>query len=127
MTFSCSIGEAFLLPSGPREEYHLHVVMTNECADGSVMLLSVTTLRSDKNDRACLCGEGDHEFLDHPSYVAYNLVTKMPKRHIMNMIAKKLYKEKASVSREFYDKIVDGIYESDRIKGWAEDYFEENT
>src|SRR5262245_44409064 len=59
-----------LIPSGPNAQLHLHVVITEQNADGEHLLVPVSSIKgSGHHDAACEMAEGDHEFIKKASFV----------------------------------------------------------
>ena len=63
-------GTALLLFEDPDTPAHLHLVLTEPNAAGEVILVSITTRRAKSETLVCL-DAGDHEFIRHPSVIAY--------------------------------------------------------
>ena len=63
-------GTALLLFEDPDTPAHLHLVLTEANAAGEVILVSITTRRAKSETLVCL-DAGDHEFIRHPSVIAY--------------------------------------------------------
>lgn len=107
-------GSAFLAPYN--DELHLFVAMNDPDKGGQCLLLMVTTIRKRRHDPACVIQAGEHEFIRHPSYVLYRTAETALARHITNMIDKKIYVPKADVSQELFEKLANGIFDSDEIR-----------
>ena len=67
-------------------------------------------------DKACVLDKGDHEFITHPSYIVYRIAETVQAAHITNMVEKKYYREKGTISEKIYDKIADGLSASDETR-----------
>jgi hypothetical protein len=69
------VGDTFLYPLSPPHSEHLWIVLTNPDADGSILIVSVTTAYSnDKDyiDATVRLNRGEHEFLTkESSYIYY--------------------------------------------------------
>ncbi|SRR6266568_716889 len=69
------VGDAFLYPLSPPHAEHLWIVLTNPDADGSILIVSVTTAYS--NNKDCIdatvrLNKGEHPFLTkESSYIYY--------------------------------------------------------
>ncbi|GAC1662418.1 MAG: hypothetical protein NVS9B4_16040 [Candidatus Acidiferrum sp.] len=69
------VGDTFLYPLSPPHAEHLWIVLTNPDADGSILIVSVTTAYS--NNKDCMDGtvtlnRGEHPFLTKElSYLYY--------------------------------------------------------
>ena len=54
------------------EPYHRWVVLNDPAAHGGkVLLISLTSLKSNTRDRSCILGPSDYPDLDHATVVAY--------------------------------------------------------
>jgi hypothetical protein len=125
VTFEITRGTAFLVPSGPRDELHLHVVLTDESDQGDHLVASVSSIKkAGWHDPTCCFDGGEHDSITKPSFVFYRLTTRMTARHIKNMLAKKLFKEKPPVSDDVCDSICDGITKSEHTPRGVKKYFE---
>jgi len=67
-------GDTFLYPLDFSHSEHLWVVLTNQNAEGSVLIVNVTTAYSrdkDSVDATVELHAGEHRFIDRDSYVYY--------------------------------------------------------
>lgn len=106
-------GSAFLVPSGPNDKMHLHVVVVNHDKNDCVIWVSVcTVVEGIYNDDACLLSPGCHEFINHESFVSYNFASFANVVHIKNMVDKGYYKQKKDVSLSILEAIRGGLEKS---------------
>jgi hypothetical protein len=78
VTFVLRKGSAFLVPSGPRDLLHLHIVLTEADADGMHLVATVSSVKEGiEHDKTCVLPVGEHAFITKPSYVVYGLTTQM--------------------------------------------------
>tara|TARA_R110002073_G_scaffold332202_1_gene517802 strand:- start:32 stop:418 length:387 start_codon:yes stop_codon:yes gene_type:complete len=77
-------GGTFLVPSGPADYLHLHVIATpNIDAPDMRLLVPISSIKPDSFfDETCIIETGEHEFITKRSYVAY--------RHIQQRSASKI-------------------------------------
>lgn len=102
---------------------HLFVVMNDPCKDGLCLLVMLSSVKEGKaHDKSCVLNEADHEFIKHPTYVVYRLANTVNSNHITSMVAKKFYVEKADVTTEVFNQIVDGLYASDETRPFVISY-----
>lgn len=105
------------------EQPHLWVVMNDECPDGQCLLLMITTIyETRKTDTTCVLNVGDHPFIKHPSYIAYRLAQLSRADHVRKMLAKKYYVSKEDFDVPVFDRIAEGIFQSDRVTGVVRKY-----
>jgi len=57
--------------------HHLYAVMNDPCPEGLCLMVNVTSIRARYHDPACLLDDGDHPFIQHPSYMLYRLAATM--------------------------------------------------
>ena len=79
-------GKTLLIPSGTRKDpnkKHLFVVTTDACNSNQHLLVPICSIVANRHhDPACELKAGEHPFLAHDSYVAYNLsAVKCPARN----------------------------------------------
>lgn len=70
-------GDCFLietnLDGGGHIKHHLFVIILECNADtGETIMVNIETIRSAKADQTVVLGQGDHEFINRPSYVNYS-------------------------------------------------------
>ncbi len=117
-----------ILDTGPEHDQgrgHLHIILTNSCANESHLLVPVCSRRNGE-DPACFLGEGDHPFIRRPSYISY-FHAQIQKS---DLISKKL-RDGSITYRGFLDERVFalvclGLIESRFVKPKIQKYFQEN-
>ncbi len=114
------------MPSGPKAELHLHVVLTEECENGDHLVANVSSIKPGYHDPTCCFAGGEHERITKPSFIYYGLATRISARHIKNMIGKKYYIEDLPVSDEVCDLICQGIIASKHTPRGIKKYYSEN-
>jgi hypothetical protein len=112
-------GTAFLFRATDGDK-HLHVCLT-EPFDApheipqQILVVSVTTIYSIKGeDLTCQLNDGDHEFIKHPSYVAYSRARYITIAQLQKAENQRLASEQLSVSSAIYTKIRSGLFASPR-------------
>jgi hypothetical protein len=127
VTFNAKRKTAFLVPSGPRDLLHLHIILTDECPDGLHLVATVSSIKPGmKHDPTCKIAAREHEFITLDSFVMYGLLGQMPKANIERLVAKGYYVQKADVSDDLCDRICDGVEKSDFTKRGMIKYYREN-
>lgn len=110
MTFALQRGAAFLIPSGPNNQMHLHVILSEKCDQGMHLVASTSSIKDGMwHDQTTVLAAGEHKFITKPSFIAYQLLCTMPAAHIENMIARNYYKPQPPVTEELCKKIGDGV------------------
>lgn len=126
MTDEIKRGFAFLMPSGPRDQLHLHIALTDE-RDGSFLAVNISSVDGKSwHDKTCLFAGGEHKSITKPSFAFYQLTTQLNARHVKNMINKKLYKEQPEASEVVCDALCDGVCKSEHTPRGMKKYYEEN-
>lgn len=75
----------------------------------------VTSIKPNKfHDPTCVLGDGDHDFIEHPSYLLYRMAETMPAAHIGKMVDKNFYITRDDLTEAVYSRIAAGIYQSDQ-------------
>jgi hypothetical protein len=117
-------GLAFLVPSGPRQLLHLHVILTAEDEDGLHLATSFSSIKDGvEHDRTCETKADEHKFLTKPSFVLYAFTTTFRAKHIKAMIEKNYYQVQPDLSEELYARVCDGVLKSDRTPRGMKKYF----
>jgi hypothetical protein len=116
-----ALGDAMLIDSGPTG-MHLHVVIWGPgplawLADGDqILLASVTTIYPGVPfDDACVLAPGEHEFIEHESWVYYRCVRVDTPEHVKHMVDQGLWPRRAACSAEILHRMRVGLCKSKRI------------
>jgi hypothetical protein len=116
-----------LIPSGPTG-MHLFVIMTNRCANGFHLLLSVTSVRDGMDyDTTCVFRGGEHPFISQKSYVFYRSAEQKMQSALERGVEKGLFVPRPDMAEEPFAAMCDGITRSDFIKPWAVEYYQRNS
>jgi hypothetical protein len=100
--------------TGPAEDpdrAHLFVILTNPCSDGMVLMVPICSL-TNKADRTCLLGTGDHSFLKHPSFVAYYRLSKLKAATLVEQELRGAIKFRGMLDEKIFALICAGIEDS---------------
>lgn len=127
MSFTLERGAAFRLPSGPNADLHLHIVVTEECADGMHLLIPISSKKGRKSDDAtCPILSGEHKRITKASFAYYQFATTMSANHIERMIRKKYFRADEPVTDALLERICKGIAQTKRIPRGMRTYYEKN-
>ena len=105
---------------------HLHVVLTDTCSSGCNLLVPICSVPSQKkrrHDRTCLVGIGDHEFLKHPSYVAYYRMRHYSETVLLKHIHDKYFEMRDPLDERVFALVCAGIGRSDESAPRYQRYF----
>lgn len=103
---------SYLGPYGPGP--HLFAVMNDPCKDGLCLTLMISSIKDGKaHDATCVLNVGDHPFVKKPSSVVYRLATTARAIHIGSMVDKKVYVHREDWDPAVFNRIAQGIYQSD--------------
>ena len=106
---------------------HLHVVITNKCVDNSFLFVSITTIYPDKShDSACVFSGGEHDFIEHPSYVDYSKAQMRFNDALQRCLDTGLFPSKPDMEGPHFQRVCDGVAVSVRCKPWAKKMFAAN-
>jgi hypothetical protein len=113
---------------GPvNEVHHLYAVMNDPCAHQQCLVMNVTSIRPGKyHDPACELHVGDHPFVKHPSYILYRLAETMRADRIGKFVDLNYYLTKDDWHPEVFQRIINGIRESDDTPPRIVRYADEN-
>ena len=99
---------------------HLRIVITDPDNDQNQVVVSVTTLKYQYQDKSCLIQPGEHPFIDSLSIVDFKRTRIMSYLQIFNGIRQGLLIRKEDISDELLKKIQNAAakskYISDEIK-----------
>jgi hypothetical protein len=90
----------------PEIEEHLWFVISDFTAE-SVVSVNLTSLRTSA-DRACILVPGDHPFVAHESYIAYNYARLIRREELQLLISDGLIIELQPAAADLMQKVWDG-------------------
>lgn len=103
-------GAAYLVPSGPNEKKHLHVVLVNPNSFGMVIWVCACSVKSGiYYDDSCILQANSHEFIKSKSFVAYNFTSSVHSEHIRKMVEKHYYIKQPDVTFDILESICEGL------------------
>ncbi len=119
MPYEPARGHTLLIPSGTNqdpEKKHLFVLITDRCAAGSHMLVSLSTIREGVfHDPACVVDVGEHPFVKAQSFIEYRMARMDTAIHLQRCVDGWTFLPKENVSRELLEKICGGLQVSEHI------------
>lgn len=112
MTYQSKRCDTLLIPTGPTGD-HLFAIATDVCANGSHLLLNVSTIYDGVfHDPTCEIEIGEHPFVVRRSYVAYQYAQIQSSARLAQMVAGWVYKIHKPASQELTDKMLAGVTDS---------------
>jgi hypothetical protein len=112
-----------LVPSGP--DKHLYVVLTEPDNDGMHVLVNISSIDPEISyDATCVLKAGEHKFVKHESYAAYDFAIERHGNHVDDRAAKGIWIKQEDASEELVAKICNGIKKSPRTKRGIKDAFD---
>lgn len=111
-----AVGNALLIPSGPGNKNHLHVIVYGPSGiphygtvDQLVFVGMSTIYPEVWHDSSCVVRKGDHPFVSHDSYMYYrkSFISSVP--HTMDMIQKGVWIPMDSFSAPLMKRVMSGL------------------
>ena len=68
------------------------------------------------HDAACVLDDGDHPYVDRPSYMVYRMAETMQAARISKMVELKYYEQRVNMDPAIFDKICAGLFASEETK-----------
>lgn len=120
-------GKTLLIPSGTHKDpdkKHLYVILTNSCPKGQHLLVPVCSIVPRRyHDPSCEIEPGEHEFINHKSYVEYRFCSNMNSEHITTCVDGWVYNARPDMGPALLERVCDGVEASTEIPMWAREYF----
>jgi hypothetical protein len=108
-----ALREALLIQSGPAEDperLHLHVVLTDICANGFHLVGPIASIRAGQfHDPTCVIHAGEHEFIRHDSFFVYRRLDTIAARTLALGIDSWSYRRLAPISEQLHLRICNAI------------------
>ncbi|MCE9636022.1 MAG: hypothetical protein K8T90_09970 [Planctomycetes bacterium] len=95
-------------PTGDR---HLWVVCS-DCKGSSVVVVSITTFRNERQDKTCHVDVGDHPFVTHTSIVLYHAAEVRSATELARSQASRTIRVRERMPPHVLDSIVRGFVDS---------------
>ena len=119
-----------LIPTGTYnapDALHLHFILTDRCSHGMHLLGSVASIRRGKfHDPTVIIEPGDHPFITQRSYVIYRRFLVQKAAHLTTCVDGMVYQKHDPISEDLWERICDGIEDSEFTPGFVLDYWDEN-
>lgn len=111
-----TVGNTFLVPSGPGGNHLFFVVIGPINIEGEppgqFLLVNAT---SNSNDTACIIQPNDHPFIKHESYIAYRYARMETAADLQRKIGS-LFIQRENCSPELLKKIIEGAKKSKYLR-----------
>ena len=126
--FSPTRGGALLVPSGPTHDpdrKHLYVLLTDPVGQGQqILMVPICSVEPDKFcDDTCLLAVGEHQFLQHESYVAYAKCRVEAALHVLNLVGSGYFIPKDPLSDSIVVRMCNGLATSKFVKPFVRDFY----
>jgi hypothetical protein len=119
----CERNQTFLIPSGP--DKHLYVVITEADDSGMHILANITSIDPDiPHDKSCCLAVGEHPFVKHDSYIAYEFAMVRQGLHVDRQVQIGNYIQKEDATDALVEKIRTGLKKSQFAKRGIKDDFD---
>ena len=127
--WTCCAGSTLLVPSGPNNLKHLHIVLNDPIdlrhlgyATGSCLLVGVSTVpASAPYDNTCVLHPIDHPFITHASFVYYKYVRLERAVDLVTKASSGLFVPKEVITPAVLQRITEGVHSSMHTPMWALD------
>ena len=117
-------GDAFLDGDDVEEDYHLHIVATKPSVDGYVVVVSISTIYRFA-DRTVVLSAGDHPWLRHESFVAYNFATLKKVPDIEARLLQRPSMRKDRCTEGLLKRVQLGVIESEQTENGVKNFCRE--
>lgn len=110
-----------MVPSGPADFLHLHIVATKAKAPPDFrLLIPITSIKPGQFfDPTCLIAPGEHSFIIKESYVLYREIQQRSAAKILACLDNGEFIVKEPVSQALLHRILDGAFVSDFTAPWV--------
>ena len=119
MPYEPAQGKTLLIPSGTQidpNKRHLFVILTDVCAEGQHLLVSLSRIREGVHfDPACVFEPGEHRFVRDRSFAAYRLARIEPAEKLIRHVEAWDFTPKDDMPVPLVDRMRAGIEASDFI------------
>lgn len=102
---------------------HLRIVVSDADDKNRQIVVSVTTLRFEYQDKSCVIYPNEHEFIIHESIIDFRYTKIMTSVEILNGIMKKLLIKKEDISDALLKRIQNALKQSKYIPNEVKDLF----
>lgn len=112
--------------TGPRNQGHLFVILTNSCKNKQHLLVPICSVRPGC-DRTCLLGKGDHKFIRHLSYVDYSNAGLFDTKILIKRVQDGTFSYEGLMPDKVFALICLGVLNSRHMTPRLRRYYEENS
>lgn len=128
MTFHPRKKTTLLMPSGPPgdpDRLHLWILLSDPCALEAHLLVNVSSLRDDRfHDPACVIEPGEHKRITSRSWIEYRRARIELSSTLIKGEAAWFYRMSEPVSDSLFERICNGLLESELTPLRMKRYFE---
>ena len=126
MAYTPVKGHTLLIPSGPND--HLFVILTGISTTLTHLLVNLTSIHANvPHDPTCGLMVGDHPFIRHPSYIAYEFARIEMASDLSNRVDAGKLTLSDPVSDALLNRIRGGIAVSQKCPKKFQTYFARNA
>ncbi|MDO9476006.1 MAG: hypothetical protein Q7L07_04780 [Pseudohongiella sp.] len=127
--WTCCAGSTLLIPSGPNNLKHLHVILNNPIdlrhlgyAENSCLLVGISTVPvSAPFDNSCVLHPIDHPFIIHERFVYYRHIRLERASDLVTKAGSGFFVPKETINAISLQRIIDGLHSSMQTPIWALD------
>lgn len=99
---------------------HLFILLTDPFPPiDQVLMVSVCTIRDNRFDKTCILRPGEHDFIEHESYVAYAYSRIEPADKLSNGVKNGYFTDKGLLDQIIFDRVLHGLTKSQFTKPFA--------
>lgn len=95
-----------------KEKRHLRIVVSDVDNHNNQIVVSVTTLKFESQDKSCIIYAGEHEFIDKKSIIDFKRTKIMSSTDILNGVLKGLLIKKEDISEHLLIRIQNALKQS---------------
>ena len=104
---------------------HFYILLTDPFGPAKQVAMACVCSVRDGCDTTCLLKVGDHPFIEHPSYVAYNLSRIERSDALINGVAKGLFVDKGMLDEGVFQRVLAGVTKSNFTRPFIVDFLAE--
>ena len=123
-------GTTILIPSGPindPQRLHLFVIVARkEGPPRQVLIVGISSMGNAYQDDTVCFVAGDHDFIQHPSYVRYSDARTMEEAALMRGLGNGTMTQHSDCSADFLNRVVRGFEFSPAAKPFCVEFIDES-
>lgn len=97
---------------------HLFIILTKP-VDGVIITVNLSTCKTKFYDKSCILEKGEHSFIKHKSYIAYNRSEILKVTQLKNITIRQL----EQVSDDIFNRITSGLLKSKQTPNKIKKFF----